>query len=76
MPFVLDPLESLRPGGPNARLQGNVVVNGRIVERKWTDADFAEARLGRMPMGQASEGDQWTIGDVEAGLKEAALVVY
>src|SRR6185503_5872865 len=24
LPFVVDPLESLRPGGPNARLQGNV----------------------------------------------------
>ena len=75
LPFVVDPLESLRPGGPNARLQGNVLVNGRVLERKWTDTDFAEAESGRMPMGQVSEGDQWTIGDVEAGFKEAALVV-
>ena len=25
LPFVIDPLESLRPGGPNARLDGNVL---------------------------------------------------
>src|SRR5712671_5056947 len=24
LPFVVDPIESLRPGGPNARVQGNV----------------------------------------------------
>src|SRR5919108_3211153 len=26
LPFVVDPIESLRPGGPNARTQGNVWV--------------------------------------------------
>ncbi|HUA84402.1 MAG TPA: xanthine dehydrogenase family protein molybdopterin-binding subunit [Bryobacteraceae bacterium] len=26
LPFVIDPLETLRPGGPNARLEGNVWV--------------------------------------------------
>src|SRR5213079_2004873 len=26
LPFVVDPLESLKPGGPNARAQGNVWV--------------------------------------------------
>ena len=26
LPFVVDPLESLRPGGPNARTEGNVWV--------------------------------------------------
>src|ERR671932_677190 len=26
LPFVVDPIESLRPGGPNARAQGNVWV--------------------------------------------------
>src|SRR5438093_11299468 len=26
LPFVVDPIESLRPGGPNARVQGNVWV--------------------------------------------------
>src|SRR5260370_18769346 len=26
LPFVVDPIESLRPNGPNARIQGNVWV--------------------------------------------------
>src|SRR5919197_1080791 len=26
LPFVVDPIESLRPGGPNARTQGNIWV--------------------------------------------------
>jgi CO/xanthine dehydrogenase Mo-binding subunit len=75
LPFVVDPLESLRPGGPNARLGGNVLVGNRIIELKWTEADFAEMKEGRMPMGQVSDAEHWTVGDVDAGLKNAALVV-
>ena len=49
LPFTLDPLESLYPGGPNARLDGNVA--GRksfssppyIKTTKWTARDFAAA---------------------------------
>ena len=26
LPFVVDPLDSLRPGGPNARIEGNVWI--------------------------------------------------
>ncbi len=26
LPFVVDPLDSLRPGGPNPRLEGNIWV--------------------------------------------------
>jgi xanthine dehydrogenase molybdenum-binding subunit len=29
LPFTVDPLESLFPGGPNARTDGNVVDNRR-----------------------------------------------
>ena len=59
LPFVIDPLDSLRPGGPDARLEGNVwgvpspaAAGGQpprpSVERlKWTDADFADAGEGR-----------------------------
>ena len=75
LPFVIDPLESLRPGGPNARSQGNIVVGDRIPELKWTEADFAEAKAGRMPMGQVSSAEQWAVGDLEAGFKEAAVVI-
>ena len=89
LPFVVDPLVSLRPGGPNARTDGNVWVRGPqppptpgrppaivppdVASLKWTEADFAEYKEGRLPMGKAT--DEWTVGDLEAGFKNAALVM-
>ena len=85
LPFVVDPLVSLRPGGPNARLEGNIwgkakpaapgapITPPAIEELKWTDADFAEYEHGRLPMGTTP--DEWAYGDVEAGFKNAALVL-
>src|SRR5881394_4320650 len=55
LPFVVDPLESLRPGGANARLEGNVYVNREIKTLKWTEQDFAEAKAGRLPLGKAAD---------------------
>ena len=89
LPFVVDPLASLRPGAPNARTDGNVWVRppappptpGRppavtppeLSTLKWTEADFAEAKEGRLPMGKAT--DEWMVGDVDAALKNSALVL-
>jgi CO/xanthine dehydrogenase Mo-binding subunit len=89
LPFVVDPIESLRPGGPNARTQGNVWVRPQpaapasgqapaparpqVQEWKWTDADFAAAGEGQLPTGKAT--DEWQVGDVEAGLAQADLVL-
>jgi xanthine dehydrogenase molybdenum-binding subunit len=85
LPFVVDPLVSLRPGGPNARLEGNVwgrpkpPAQGQpptppaIEELKWTEADFAEYEQGRLPMGKTP--DEWSYGDLDAGFKNAALVL-
>jgi xanthine dehydrogenase molybdenum-binding subunit len=73
LPFCLDPLDSLRPGGPNARLEGNTMVDKELTTIKWNDADFAELREGRLPMGKPS--DEWVVGDVEAGFAEADLVL-
>ena len=79
LPFVVDPLDSLRPGGPNPRTDGNVwgAAQGgqppELLELKWTDADFAEAKEGRLPMGKAPE--EWTYGDLDAGYKQAALIL-
>jgi CO/xanthine dehydrogenase Mo-binding subunit len=79
LPFVVDPLDTLRPGGPNARTDGNVWTappgGGRpdIMELKWTEADFAEAKAGRLPMGKVPE--EWSFGDLETGFKQAALVL-
>jgi CO/xanthine dehydrogenase Mo-binding subunit len=72
--FCTDPLESLRPGGPNARTGGNVNMPGEgLREIKWTAADFAAAAEGHLPMGQP--GEEWSYGDVEAGFAEATLVL-
>ena len=90
LPFVIDPLDSLRPGGPNPRTEGNIwarpqapparagdkpapVLPLQIGELKWTDADFSELKHGRLPMGKPQ--DEWTYGDLEAGFKNAALVL-
>ena len=77
---MTDPIESLRPGGPNARTDGNVwgPASGQpprptIQELKWTEADFAAATDGQVPMGKATE--EWAYGDLEAGFKNAAVVV-
>jgi CO/xanthine dehydrogenase Mo-binding subunit len=73
LPFCTDPLESLRPGGPNARTLGNVASSEGLVEVKWTEADFAAAGEGQLPMGRPT--DEWSYGDVEAGFAESALVL-
>jgi len=81
LPFVTDPLDTLRPGGPNPRTDGNVWVrpSGQnagppvVTELKWTKADFAELDSGRLPMGRAP--DEWNYGDLESGFKNAALVL-
>ncbi|PYR43244.1 MAG: xanthine dehydrogenase family protein molybdopterin-binding subunit [Acidobacteria bacterium] len=85
LPFVVDPLVSLRPGGPNARLEGNIwgrpqppqpgqpVSPPAMETLKWTAAEFAEYDQGRLPMGKTP--DEWSYGDVEAGFKNAALVL-
>ncbi|MGA3242240.1 MAG: xanthine dehydrogenase family protein molybdopterin-binding subunit [Bryobacteraceae bacterium] len=78
-PFVIDPLDTLRPGGPNPRTDGNVWTSPpapqqpAIVELKWTEEQFADAKEGRLPMGKAPE--EWSYGDVDAGFKNAALVL-
>lgn len=79
LPFVVDPLDTLRPGGPNPRTDGNIWHTPQgstapaVMELKWTDADFEEEKYGRLPMGKAP--DEWSYGDVDAGFKNAALVL-
>ncbi len=74
LPFVVDPLDSLHPGGPSARLDGNV-ANPRVKFQtiKWTARDFAAAGEGQLPMGKPAE--EWTYGDLDAGFKAAKVVL-
>ena len=90
LPFVVDPLDSLRPGGATPRTDGNIWFRPEppptppgerpappspidVRDLKWTESDFAEAAAGRLPMGEAP--DQWSFGDLEAGFRNAALVL-
>jgi CO/xanthine dehydrogenase Mo-binding subunit len=78
LPFTVDPLESLFPGGPNARLDGNVVSNtlggpAGVRNVKWSAAAFAGAAEGQLPLGEPMV--EWSFGDVEAGFENAALVL-
>jgi CO/xanthine dehydrogenase Mo-binding subunit len=87
LPFVVDPIEALRPGGASAREQGNVWIRPtpgatpgagapagpRVEERKWTDEDFAAAADGQLPRG--AHTDEWVAGDVDAGFAAADLVL-
>jgi Aldehyde oxidase and xanthine dehydrogenase, a/b hammerhead domain/Molybdopterin-binding domain of aldehyde dehydrogenase len=84
LPFVMDPLDTLRPGGPNPRTDGNVWTRPpasasqgpgapAVTELKWTEADFAELKNGRLPRGKTP--DEWTHGDLDSGFKDAALVL-
>ena len=71
--FCLDPLESLRPGGPNARTDGNTLAPREgIREVKWTEADFVAAGE-HLPTGQPGEG--WSYGDIDDGFAAASLVL-
>ena len=86
LPFVLSPLDSLRPGSPNARLQGNTTVGRDWVSLKWTEEDFANAPEGSMPMPDTvldADGEvivrkattEWMVGDIEAGFAAADLIL-
>ncbi len=86
LPFALDPLGSLRPGSPNARTEGNTRIGRDFASLKWTQEDFDNAPEGSMPMpddvldadGEVVEQkwtQGWEVGDVEAGLSEADLIL-
>lgn len=77
LPYTVDPLQSLYPGGPNARSDGNAPVgagqNASVEDIKWTARDFAAAGEGKLPMGRHTV--DWTHGDIDAGFKQAKLVL-
>ena len=41
LPFAVDPLDSLRPGGPDARTDGNTIVGRELSTIKWDNVDWA-----------------------------------
>ena len=75
LPFCIDPLESLRPDGPNALVGGNVAnrQDVELQEIKWTGKDFAKAGEDTLPMGKPAR--EWSYGDLQAGFAKAAVVL-
>lgn len=90
LPFVTDPLESLRPGSPNARTQGNVWVRPqpapatpgqppapppRPKVQEWKWTEEDFALAGEGKLPLGKTPDEWKYGDVEAALARADLVL-
>ncbi len=44
LPFVIDPLDGLKPGSPNGRTEGNVFVGGEVKTIKWTAGTLRSTR--------------------------------
>ena len=88
LPFVVDPLDTLRPGGPNPRVEGNVWVRPPALRearrsrrlpaaarrRAQVDRSGIRGRQAR-PFADGQGTDEWCFGDVDAGFKNAALVL-
>ena len=75
LPFTVDPLQSLYPGGPDVYPDANVGVRGmpEMKKIKWTAKDFAEAGDTKLPMGEPLA--EWKLGDLDKGFSEAQLVM-
>ena len=74
LPFVMDPLDSLHPEGPNAREGGNAANRGIPLQtHKWSAAEFS-AEDSDLPLTGEAVVD-WSYGDVEAGFEKAKIIL-
>ena len=73
LPFVVDPIEALRPDSANPRPEGNVWVGNEVQPFKLTEEEWQGIEEGRLPFRDAPE--MWEVGNVEAGFASADLVV-
>ena len=73
LPFVLDPLDSLRPEGADAYNGGNTFVfrQGFAVE-KWTADQVASLRAGNEPTAEPQQTVEY--GDLEAAFEESSFI--
>ena len=90
LPFAVDPLDTLRPGGPNPRVDGNVWIRPPMPQPKpgekpsspplphIGELKWTEADFAEGIHGRLPMGkaqDEWVVGDLDAGFKSAALVL-
>jgi len=76
LPFVLNPLDSLRPDGPDAHLEGNVWrgMPPEVARLKWPRDVFDAVGPDEMPRGEHTE--EWSFGeDVDAVFARSDLVI-
>jgi CO/xanthine dehydrogenase Mo-binding subunit len=74
LPWVVDPIVTLRPGGPNPRSEGNIWRPPQVAEYKIPEAAVAELNEGRIPLLDKTP-IYWQVGDVDAGFKNADYVL-
>jgi xanthine dehydrogenase molybdenum-binding subunit len=90
LPFVLDPLETLRAGGPNPRTDGNIWVQSAppavpagAPPPSPPPPSIGELKWTKADFANAKEGQlplgktpsEWSYGDVDAGFRNAVLVL-
>jgi len=77
LPYTVDPLQSLYPGGPDAMTEGNVVkregFQSSVQSMKWSARDFAAVSDNELPTGEPTT--TWTYGDLDKGFKDAKVIV-
>lgn len=85
--FVVDPIESLTPGGSNAYPEGNClvrtqeegpegapIVGAEIRDIKWPQSAIDAIKVGKEPVG-AEFTTEWAFGDLDAGFAEATHII-
>ena len=90
LPFVIDPLETLRPGGPNPRLEGNIWVQAPAPAAapggpppSPPPPTIGELKWTKEDFSNAKEGQlpmgktpgEWSYGDLDAAFKNAELIL-
>ena len=90
LPFVVDPLESLRPGGPNARTDGNAWVRPTpppappgsrppaVMPPELHTVKWTREDFEDAKQGRLPTGkptEEWTVGDLDTAFKNSALIL-
>src|SRR5687768_11288357 len=74
LPWVVDPMVTLRPGGPNPRAEGNIWRPPQVATMKIPESAVAELDAGRIPLLDGTP-IRWEVGNVDEGFKNADLIV-
>ena len=75
LPFALDPLDTLRPGGPNPVGIGNAYEGQDVVEVKWTGEYMAALEGESFPDVEFPSVAGWDVGDLSAAFAAADHIV-